>query len=261
MQNAIDLLRQAGEHQKRLFYTNFLKNNKVGEMICVNCDDSGDTYLFERWQVNGIDFVVSFCLQSEDSLLVSDTNYVYKPIAQFVDEKERDNKLRFQSLAKDLMEKRKMTIPELCDEVERSGKDSSFLKYVEFTREQIEDRLPPGKKTIQGDRNSCIVVLERQKDIPNDLQRPRLNEYVLGMPTAILELINHSVGAEAEQDDESPHSIKSLMTEFAADHLQPAPRELQLSTTLPFYVQTQYVKPTIYSFPERELDVERELNR
>lgn len=260
MQDSIELLRQAGEHQKKMFYSNFLKNNKVGEMICVNCDDSGDTYLFERWQVNGVDFIVSFCLRSEDSLLVAGINYTYKPIEGFVEEKERDNKRRFDSLAKDLMEKRKMTVDELCDEIERGGKDSSFLRYVEFTRDQIEDRLPPGKKTIQGDRNSCILVLERQKEIPNDLQRPRLNEYVLGMPEAILQLINHSVGVEVEED-ESPRSMMNLMKDFASDYLQPAPREMQLSTTLPFFRYTQFVTPTIYAFPERELDVERELNR
>ena len=249
MQDAIDLLRQAGEYQKKMFYNNFLKNNKVGEMICVNCDDSGDTYLFERWSVCGHDFVVTFCLQSEDSLLVTDTNYTYRPIASFVDEKERDNKKRFELLEKDLMEKRQMTLQELRDEIERSGKDSSFLQYVEFTRDQIEDRLPPGKKTIQGDRNSCIVILERQKEVPNDLQRPRLNEYVLGMPEEILQLIDHT----AQGDDE--------MKGFATNFLKAAPRDLNLSSTLPFFCHTQFVKPTIYAFPERELDVERELNR
>jgi hypothetical protein len=250
MQDAIDLLRQAGEYQKRLFYSNFLKNNKVGEMICVNCDDSGDTYLFERWHVSGHDFVVAFCLMSEDTLLVRDTNYAYKTIASFVEEKERDNKKRFELLEKDLMEKRQMTLPELRDEIERSGKDSSFLQYVEFTREQIEDRLPPGKKTIQGDRNSCIVVLERQKEIPNDLQRPRLNEYVLGMPEEILDLMNRM---EEENND--------VVKGFATNFLKLPPKDLQLSTTLPFFCHTQFVKPSIYAFPERELDVERELNR
>ena len=75
MQDAIDLLVSAGEHQKRLFYTNFLSSNKVGEIICVQCDDSGDTYMFERWSVTGIDFIVAFRLLSEDSMIVSDISY------------------------------------------------------------------------------------------------------------------------------------------------------------------------------------------
>lgn len=75
MQDAIDLLVSAGEHQKRLFYSNFLSSNKVGEIICVQCDDSGDTYMFERWSVTGIDFIVAFRLLSEDSMIVADISY------------------------------------------------------------------------------------------------------------------------------------------------------------------------------------------
>lgn len=75
MQDAIDLLVSAGEHQKRLFYSNFLSSNKVGEIICVQCDDSGDTYMFERWSVTGLDFIVAFRLLSEDSMIVADISY------------------------------------------------------------------------------------------------------------------------------------------------------------------------------------------
>lgn len=117
----------------------------------------------------------------------------------------------------------------------------------EFTRDMIEDRLPAGKKTIQGDRNSCIVVLERQKEIPNDLQKPRLNEYILGMPDAILGLMNN------KNDDE----VKG----FSTMYLKYPPKSLGLSTTLPFFAETQIIKPNIYAFPEKELDVERELGR
>lgn len=150
-------------------------------------------------------------------------------------------------MVESLKEKRNMTLEEYRAEVETSGRDASFLKYEEFTREHIEDRIPPGKKTIQGDRNSCIVVLERQKDIPNDLQRPRLNEYVMGMPEEILQLANH------EGDDE--------MAGFRTNFLKLAPKSLGLSTTLPFFCHTQIVKPTIYAFPDKEVDVERELGR
>lgn len=75
MQDVLDLLVSAGEHQKRLFYNNFLTSNKVGEIICVQCDDSGDTYMFERWCVAGIDFIVGYRLMSEDSLIVADISY------------------------------------------------------------------------------------------------------------------------------------------------------------------------------------------
>lgn len=247
MQDAIDLLVSAGEHQKRLFYSNFLSSNKVGEIICVQCDDSGDTYMFERWSVTGLDFIVAFRLLSEDSMIVSDISYQYQPIQSFVDAKESDNRRRFEQLETSLKEKRNMTIEEYRAEVEASGRDASFLRYEEFTRDHIEDRIPPGKKTIQGDRNSCIVVLERQKDIPNDLQRARLNEYVMGMPDEILQLMNH------ENDDE--------MKGFSTNFLKLAPKSLGLSTTLPFFIHTQIIKPTIYAFPEKEVDVERELGR
>ena len=75
MQDVLDLLVSAGEHQKRLFYNNFLTSNKVGEIICVQCDDSGDTYMFERWCVADIDFIVGFRLLSEDSMIVADISY------------------------------------------------------------------------------------------------------------------------------------------------------------------------------------------
>jgi hypothetical protein len=186
MQDAIELLRQAGEHQKRMFYSNFLKNNKVGEMICVNCDDSGDTYLFERWQVNGVDFIVSFCLRSEDSLLVAGINYTYKPIAGFVNEKERDNKARFEMLAKDLMEKRKMTVEELCEEIERGGKDSSFLKYVEFTRDQVRSApLRPAMRCAHILTKYCLCCADRGQVTSrqeNDPGRPQFVHFGAGAP-------------------------------------------------------------------------------
>lgn len=164
-----------------------------------------------------------------------------------MDAKESDNRRRFEQLETSLKEKRNMTLEEYRAEIEREGRDASFLRYEEFTRDHIEDRIPPGKKTIQGDRNSCIVVLERQKDIPNDLQRARLNEYVMGMPDEILQLMNH------ENDDE--------MKGFSTNFLKLAPKSLGLSTTLPFFIHTQIIKPTIYAFPEKEVDVERELGR
>lgn len=247
MQEALDLLVSAGEHQKRLFYSNFLNNNKVGEIICVQCDDSGDTYMFERWRVAGVDFVVAFRLLSEDSMIVADISYQYVPIQNFIDQKESDNRRRFQELETAVKEKRNMTLQEYRVEVEASGRDSSFLRYEEFTREHIEDRIPPGKKTIQGDRNSCIVVLERQKDIPNDLQKARLNEFIMGMPDEVLHLMNNETEAEV-----------ALFTEKFLKH---APKSLGLSTTLPFFIYTQMIKPTIYAFPDKEMDVERELGR
>jgi hypothetical protein len=247
MQDALQLLELAGEHQKRLFYSNFLKNNKVGEILCVNCDDSGDTYLFERWSVCNLDFIVASCLLSEDSLTVMGKNVSYLPIETFVDTKEGENAARFAKLAIDLKEKRGMTLDQYREEIESSGRDSSFLVYETFTRAQIEDRLPPGKKTIQGDRNSHIVVLERQKEIPNDLQQARLNEYVVGIPIEVLDLVNH--------EDEK------VIEDFREKFLKMAPKHLGISTTLPFFCHTQLITPVIYAFPEREVDVERELGR
>ena len=69
----------------------------------------------------------------------------------------------------------------------------------------------------------------------------------MGMPEEILQLMNH------ENDDE--------MKGFSTNFLKHAPKSLGLSTTLPFFIHTQVIKPTIYSFPEKEVDVERELGR
>lgn len=138
MQNSIDALLLAGEHQKKLFYSNFLSHNRVGEIICTQCDDTGDTYLFERWQVCGHDFVVAFRLLSEDSMLVADHSYTYKRIETFVEEKERENRQRFAKLEEELKEKKNMTLEEYRAEMEAGGRDSSFLQYQEFTRDMIE---------------------------------------------------------------------------------------------------------------------------
>jgi len=247
MQDAIELMEMAGEHQKRLFYSNFMKSNKVGEIMCVQSDETGDTYIFERWSVVGVDFVVAFRLLSEDSMDVAGHSFQYRRIEEFVDEKERDNRRKFEVLEENLKEKRNMTLAQYRAEIEESGRDASFLRYQEFTRDMIEDRLPPGKKTIQGDRNSLIIVLERQQEIPNDLQRARLNEYVLGMPDEVLQLVN------VNED-------KDIKT-FTETFLKHAPKNLGLSTTLPFFCHVQIVKPIIYAFPEKEMDVERELGR
>lgn len=246
MQDAIELLVSAGEHQKRLFYSNFLTHNKIGEIICVQCDDSGDTYLFERWSVKDIDFVVAFRLLSEDSMIVSDISYQYEPIQSFVDAKEMDNRQRLEDIERNLREKRNMTVEEYRAELEAAGNDASHLKYEEFTRDHIEERLPPGKKTIRGDRNSCIVVLERQKEIPNDLQRARLNEYVVSIPPEVLHFMN--------QDEEEGKG-------FSTTFLKYAPKSIGLATTLPFFCHTQMIKPTIFAFPEKEMDVEKHLGR
>lgn len=129
MTDAIDALLLAGDHQKRLFYSNFLSHNRVGEIICTACDETGDTYLFERWSVCGHDFVVASRLLSEDSMVVADYAYQYKPIERFVEEKERENRKRFEKLEEDIKEKRNITLDEYRAEIEASGRDASFLQY------------------------------------------------------------------------------------------------------------------------------------
>ena len=48
--SALTLLRNCGEIQKKLFFTQFFQSGKIGEITCVNGVDNEDTIMFERFE-------------------------------------------------------------------------------------------------------------------------------------------------------------------------------------------------------------------
>lgn len=243
--SAIEDLVKCGEIQRKIFFTNFLIHNRVGEMICVNDELSGDSFIFERWQIHGVNFVACFRLLSEDSLISSGIGYSYTPHEIIVQEKTAYQRVLYTQFLEKLQAEGK-SLAEIKKQAEAQGKDSSLLDFKEYTRELLEEKLPPGKKTIQGDRNTTIEVLERQKEIPNDLQRARLNRYFLDPNTTIRAFL------DLANDETLQENIDAWKAHFLAE----APRTLQLSTTLPFLNETIEIRPQIFEFPAKELFVE-----
>jgi hypothetical protein len=235
--SAILDLTKCGDIQRSIFYSSFLMHNKVGEMVCINDEDTGDSYIFERWQIHGVDFVACFKLLSEDSLITTCVGYQYLDHSIILEEKTARQRALYQQFLEKLQAEGKSLV-EIKRQAEAQGRDSSLLDFKEYTRDMLEEKLPAGKKTIQGDRNSTIEVLERQKEIPNDLQRPRLNRYFL----------------------EPCNSIRALLTLGEEDliawkhhFLEESPRTLPLNTRLPFLKETIVIRPEIYEFPAKEL--------
>lgn len=243
MASAIDTLIACGERQRQLFFQHFLTRNRIGEIVCVQTP-SEDSVLFERWEIHGKGFIGTTILQSEDSIIVAGKQATYRPIEEFVEDRERSNKERFAQLH-ELLKKDNLTLEEAKKKAVEAGQDPTVFDYREIKRHDIEDRLPPGKKTIQGDRRSEILVCERQIDIPNDLQQASLNVYRIQIPDFIKEF------AELQEDNQ--------IKEWIEENTAPAPTDIGLSTTLPFIKKIHYVTPVIYQFPANEVDVEKEL--
>ncbi len=214
-------------------------------MICVNDEESGDSYIFERWQIHGIDFVACFRLLSEDSLITSGIGYSYSPHEVILQEKTAHQRVLYLQFLEKLQAEGKSLV-EIKKQAEAQGKDSSLLDFKEYTRELLEEKLPPGKKTIQGDRTTTIEVLERQKEIPNDLQRARLNRYYLDPNNIIQTLLDLTTGDSFQED----------LLAWRHHYLSETPRALQLSTSLPFLNETIVIRPEIFEFPAKELMVE-----
>ena len=216
-----------------MFFRHFMNSGKVGEILCSQLNDAGDRMFFERFHVANISFVASFRILMEDTLIMEGTHYSYKKIEDFVAARENDNRIRFRDRGK----------PE---EV-----------YEEFTRAMVEDRLSPGKMTINGDRNTQIRVLYRQTDIPSDAQQPRLNEYILIKPLEVLELEQYVDQLENEAFTEE--EFLRLAEEWKQINLVTNMKTVfsDLGTGLPFLNQCLTIKPRIYEWP-REVDVERE---
>lgn len=243
MSTAIDTLLACGDRQRQLFFEHFLTRNRIGEIVCVQTP-SEDSVLFERWEVHGKGFIGTTILYSEDSLIVAGKQATYRPIEEFVQDREQANKARFAQLH-ELLKKDNLTLEEAKKKALEAGQDPTVFDYREIKRHDIEDRLPPGKKTIQGDRRSEILVCERQSEIPNNLQQAPLNVYKIAVPEFLKEF------AQLEEEEK--------ITKWIEENTVPAPTDIGLSTTLPFFKEIHYVSPTIYQFPANEVDVEREL--
>lgn len=243
--SVLEDLRLCGDVQRKIFYSNFLIHNRVGEMICVNDEESGDSFIFERWQIHGIDFVACFKLLSEDSMISAGIGYHYVSHEVILEEKTKRQKLLYVQFLEKLHSEGK-SLAEIKRQAEAQGKDPSLFDFKEYTREMLEEKLPPGKKTIQGDRSETIEVLERQKEIPNDLQRARLNRYFLEPSATIQTLLGLTEGDTFDED----------LLAWKHHFLVESPRELHLSTSLPFLKETVIIRPEIFEFPAKELMVE-----
>ena len=231
MSASLDLLYTCAERQKTLFYENFLSRGRVGEILCVQ-NGHEDTVLFERWEIHGKGFVASTVLLCEDSLTIMGTNARRRPIADFVADRERVNQERFAELHK-ILEKDGMTIEEARKKAEDAGQYPNPFVYSEITRASIEDRLPPGKKTIQGDRRTEILVLERQSEIPNDLQQSSLNVYHIEIPEFLSDFI------QLKEESE--------ILEWVQNNTCRPDESIPVATTLPFIKRVHYVHPVSIS--------------
>lgn len=238
---SIVFLTNCAERQKRLFYENFLNRHKRGEILCVQSEQE-DTVLFERWEIHGRGFISCTVLHCEDTLIQMGVTIPPRPISHFVEEREVVNKKRFEELKAHLLEKG-MTLEQAKEQAIQNGQPPTPFIYSEVTRETIEDRLPPGKKTIQGDRNTEILVLERQKDIPSDLQQARLNAYHIPIPDFIAQF------SELTDVEE--------IGEWITKNTQRPDKSIPISTTLPFFNEVHYVRPIIYEWPDKEVDIEK----
>lgn len=239
--SSLELLETCAERQKRLFYEHFLSRGRLGEILCVQ-NQQEDTVLFERWEIHGKGFVSATMLLCEDSLHIRGINPTLRPIEDFVQEREQVNKERFAELEK-VLEKDGMTLEEAKQKAIEQGHSTIPFTYSEITRASIEDRLPPGKKTIQGDRRTEILVLERQTDIPSDVQQSRLNVYHIAIPEFLKEFM------AMKEDFE--------IADWISKHTSKAPEALKLATTLPFIHDVHVVQPIIYEWPDKEIDVEK----
>lgn len=238
---SIVFLTNCAERQKRLFYENFLSRHKRGEILCVQNEEE-DTVLFERWEIHGRGFISCTVLSCEDTLVKQGVTLYPRPIAHFVEDREAVNKKRFQEL-EEYLEKQGTNLEEAKERAIQAGQPPTPFIYSEVTREAIEDRLPPGKKTIQGDRSSEILVLERQKEIPSDVQQARLNVYHIPIPEFIQKFTDMS---DLEE-----------IGEWITKHTQRPDKSIPVASTLPFFNEVHYVRPIIYEWPDKEVDVEK----
>lgn len=238
MSTGLELLRQSADLQRTLFYEQFMASGKVGEITCVNGVDNEDTILFERFD----DFIVTFRLLSEDSLVTRDIAIREFPVEEFVKEKEAEQSEKYKQFLHQLvLEKR--TIDDVKEEIRKAGGDPAQLDFVPFTRYHLEEMLQPGRKRINGDRKTRIQVMCRSKEIPNDLQLPAVWVYVLPMPDEVKYFYEAMDTLEARD-------------EWEAHHLVPMLKDFEVGCHLPLLKKVIDVHPKVYRFPAKELQLD-----
>lgn len=237
--DASQTLRACADIQRELFFAQFMSSGKTGEITCINGVDNSDTILFERFS----EFIVGYRLLSEDTCDATDRKYKELPVADFIKEKGEEQSTKYKQFLHSLVLEKK-TLDEVKEEIVAGGGDPASVDFVPFTRSHLEEMLQPGRKRINGDRSTRIQIMSRSTDIPNDLQRPAVSVYVLPMPAAV---------------DHFYNSIATLeeRAEWEDENLQPMFRDVHVGTSLPLYKHVVNVMPTIYRFPEKEVDVER----
>ena len=231
----VSLIGACANFQSKMFLRHFMGSGKIGEIMCSQINDQGDRIFFERYCIMDTQFIAAYRILMEDSMIIENVQFDYKKIEEFVQVRETENLRRFH---------------------EKKGEESK-VPYEEFTRAMVEDRLSPGKMTINGDRNTIIRILYRQTEVPNDAQQPRLNEYALLKPLEVIEL--EQLGDRFHDLSLSSEAYLLQLAEWKQLYLSPNMQTTypDLSTTLPFLKGVTRVTPRIYEWP-RELDVERE---
>lgn len=231
--SASEVLSLCGAFQQKMFFRHFMSTGRVGEIMASQVTDEGDRIFFERFCVADVSFVAMFKILMEDTMIIEGVQFSYKKIEDFVAMRESENRRRFNDRAK-------------ADDV-----------YEEFTRSMVDERLTPGKMTINGDRNTQIRILFRQTDIPSDVQQPRLNEYVLLKPLEVIELEQHLDMFEKGIITEEDYLLRIAGWKFANLEFEAQKDHPDLGTSIPFLKGCNRVTPRIYEWPI-EIDVERE---
>lgn len=238
--SSLDLLKECAEIQKRLFWKTFFSSGKAGEITCVNGVDNEDTIMYERFD----HFIVCFRLLCEDSCDAIGKHYVERPVQELVVQKGAEQTKRYTDFLKTLVLEKK-SLDELKAEVLASGGDPSQYDLKEFTRFHLEEMLAPGRKRINGDRHTRIQIMHRHTEIPNDLQKPAVSVFELPLPEEI-----ETYYGFTDMDAQS---------RWGQENLLPMTREYDVGCYLPLLKRVVDVFPTIYRFPEKEVDVESQL--
>jgi len=234
--SALTLLQQCGEIQKKLFFSQFFQSGKVGEITCVNGVDNEDTILFERFE----HFIVCYRLWCEDSCDSVGKHYLERPVADFIAEKGAEQSSRYTDFLKSLVLQKK-SLEDIKEEILAQGGDPSQVDLKEFTRYHLEEMLQPGRKRINGDRHTRIQVMHRHIEVPNDLQKPAISAFVLPLPEEVEEYY-----AFTSMEDKD---------EWVTRCLSPMMRNEDMGCYLPMMARVVDVYPTIYRFPEKEVDL------
>lgn len=234
--NSLQLLKECGEIQKKLFFSSFFSSGKLGEITCVNGVDNEDTIMYERFE----DFIVCYRLWCEDTCDSVGKHYTELPVDQFVREKGVEQSSKYTDFLKTLVLQKK-TLDELKAEIVASGGDPTQVDLKEFTRFHLEEMLQPGRKRINGDRHTRIQIMHRHVEIPSDLQKPAISVFVLPLAEEIQEFYSFTE-LEAKED-------------WVQKHLSPMFRDEEMGCHLPMLSRVVDVFPTIYRFPEKEVDL------